>query len=221
MRFARLAALIPLTLPIIPASVRIAPGVILVAGKQLDDPNFEKTVVVIAEANDQGVLGLVLNRRSELPLNEVLEKWKEASRVKDPIFLGGPVGREGMFALIRVKATPEGAKRVTGDIHLVTDREGLAPHLSEGPARVRVYAGYTGWAPDQLESEIAEGGWHVLPANPRLVFDDDPDTLWLRLSRNIEMQVARNYRTNLYPTPWTVIRCFGSPCSSFARMPAM
>jgi putative transcriptional regulator len=170
--------------------VRLAPGVILVADKQLEDPNFAKTVVVIADHSDEGTLGLVLNRRSELPLNEVLEKWKEASRVKDPVFVGGPVGRGGMFALLRSKTPPEGAKRVIGDIHLVTDRDGLAPHVSEGPARVRVYAGYTGWAADQLESEIESGGWHVLAANPRLLFDDDPDTLWLRLSRNAEMEVA-------------------------------
>jgi putative transcriptional regulator len=190
MRIARLAAFILIALPVAPAGVRIAPGVILVADKKLEDPNFEKTVVVIAEHSEEGTLGLVLNRRSELPLNEVLEKWKEASRVKDPVFMGGPVGRSGMFALIRVKTPPEGAKRVVSDIHLVTDRKGLAPHLAEGPARVRVYAGYTGWGPEQLESEIAEGGWHVLPANPRLMFDEDPDTLWLRLSHNIEMEVA-------------------------------
>jgi len=194
MRFARLAVLIALALPLTSAPVRIAPGVILVADKQLDDPNFQKTVVVIADSTEEGVLGLILNRRSEMPLKDVLEKWKEASRVKDPIFVGGPVGRSGMFALIRVKTPPEGAKRVISDIHLVTDREGLVPHLAEGPARVRVYAGYTGWAPDQLESEIAEGGWHVLPANPKLVFDEDPDSLWVRLSHNVEMQVASIFK---------------------------
>ena len=221
MRCARLTAFILIALPATPAGVRLASGVILVADKRLDDPNFKKTVVVVADHSEEGSLGLVLNRRSELPLNQVLEKWKEATRVKDPVFIGGPVGRTGMFALIRTKTAPEGAKRVTGDIHLVTDREALAPHLSDGPARVRVYAGYTGWAPEQLESEISEGGWHVLAANPKLLFDEDPDTLWLRLSHNIEMEVAANYWTNLYPTPWTVIKCLGSPCSSFARIPAM
>jgi putative transcriptional regulator len=211
------------------AAPRLAPGVLLVADKDLQDRNFAKTVVVIADYSDEGTLGLVINRRTDVPLSDVLEKWKEATGVKDPIFMGGPVGRTGMFALIRSKTPPEGAKRVLGDIHLVTDRDSLSPHLAEGPARVRVYAGYTGWAADQLESEIADGGWHVLPANPKLIFDDDPDTLWLRLSHQAEMQVASaNDRverltqvTNLYPTPWTVIRCLGSPCSSFARIPAM
>jgi len=75
--------------------------------------------------------------------------------------------------------------------HLVTDRAGLAPHLSEGPTRVRVYAGYTGWGPDQLESEMTEGAWHVLPATPKFAFDDDPETLWTRLSHSAEMQLAR------------------------------
>jgi len=220
MRYARLAALLSIVLPITPAEIRIAPGVILVADKQLDDPNFQKTVIAVVDSSDEGTLGLILNRRTELPIKEVLEKWKQASRVKDPIFRGGPVGRSGMFALIRTKTPPEGAKRVISDIHLVTDRDGLEAHVTEGPARVRVYAGYTGWAPEQLESEISEGGWHLLPANPKLLFDEDPDTLWLRLSRHTEMQIAA-YKTNLYPTPWTVIKCLGSPCSSFARMPAM
>ena len=203
------------------AAERIVPGVLLIADKKLDDPNFRKTVVVIADHSEEGTLGLVLNRRTGMPLAQVLEKWKEAARVKDPVFLGGPVGRTGMFALIRSKTPPDGARRVISDIHLVTDRAGLAPHLVEGPTRVRVYAGYTGWGPDQLESEMSEGAWHVLPASPKLIFDDDPETLWLRLSHSAEMQLAGYYRTNLYPTPWTVIKCLGSPCSSLARIPAM
>lgn len=205
-------------------AARLAPGVILVADKDLQDPNFAKTVVVIADYSDEGTLGLVINRRTDVSLSEVLDKWKEASGVKDPIFVGGPVGRTGMFALIRSKTLPQGAKHVLDDIHLVIDRAALAPHLSDGPARVRVYAGYTGWGPDQLESEIADGGWHVMRADPKTVFDEDPDTLWVRLSHLADMQVASlqaPYTTNLYPTPWTVIKCFGSPCSSFARMPAM
>ena len=202
------------------AADRIAPGVLLVADKKLDDPNFRKTVILIADHTDEGTLGLVLNRRTEMPLSQVLDSWKEAARVKDPVFVGGPVGRAGMFALIRLKTALDGAKRVVGDIQLVTDRKGLAAHLGEGPAIMRVYAGYTGWGPDQLASEMSEGAWHVLPANPKFVFDDEPETLWQRLSHSAEMQVA-GYKTNLYPTPWTVIRCLGSPCSSLARIPAM
>ena len=220
MKPARLCTLILAALQL-PAAERLAPGVLLVADKKLGDPNFSKTVVAIVDHSEDGTLGLVLNRRTEMPLSQVLEKWKEVARVKDPIFMGGPVGRSGMFALIRSKTPPDGAKRVVGDIHLVTDRAGLAQHVSEGPTRVRVYAGYTGWAPDQLASEMSEGAWHVLPANPRLIFDDDPETLWLRLSHAADMQLARTYNTNLYPTPWTVIKCLGSPCSSFARIPAM
>jgi putative transcriptional regulator len=206
------------------AEVHLAPGVLLVADKDLQDPNFAKTVIVIADYTDEGTLGLVLNRRTDVALGDVLDKWKEATGVKDKIFMGGPVGRTGMFALIRAKTAPEGSKRVLSDIHLVTERAGLGPHLAEGPARVRVYAGYTGWGPDQLESEISDGGWHVLPANPKLVFDEDPDSLWIRLSHTADMQVASSepaQATNLYPTPWTVIRCLGSPCSSLARIPAM
>jgi putative transcriptional regulator len=181
----------PLAVSQIPGNVRLANGVLLVADKQLEDPNFRKTVIVIADHTDEGTLGLILNRRTQTPLSDALEKWKEAGRVRDPIYVGGPVGRTGMLALVRAKSTPDGGKRVIGDIHLMADKQGLIPFLSDGPDRVRVYAGYAGWAPEQLESEIADGGWHVLPANPRLVFDVDPDTLWVRLSRLAEMQLAQ------------------------------
>lgn len=174
------------------AADRLTPGTVLVADKKLDDPHFRKTVVLIADHSDDGILGLILNRRTEMPLSQILESWKEAARVTDPIFVGGPVSRRGMFALIRLKAgtPPEGAKRVVSDIHLVTGRAGLAPHLADGPQRVRVYAGYTGWAPDQLESEMREGAWHTVPANPAIIFDEEPETLWQRLSRAAEMQLA-------------------------------
>jgi putative transcriptional regulator len=171
--------------------VRLAPGVLLVADRDLQDPNFRKTVIVIADQNDEGALGLILNRRTDRKLSEVLPRWKEAAGVRDPFFVGGPVGTDGMFALIRSKTPPAGAKRVIGDIHLVLDREGLAPHIAEGPERVRLYAGYAGWEPGQLESEIDAGGWHTMAANPRLVFDPDPESLWLRLSRLAETQLAR------------------------------
>ena len=189
----RLITLILITLQLTAGTERLAPGVLLVASKKLDDPNFRKTVIVIADHTDEGTLGLILNRRTELPLSKVLEKWNEAALVKDPIYIGGPVLRTGMFALLRSKTPPAGAKRVSGDIHLVTDRPGLAAHLGEGPTRVRLYAGYAGWGPEQLESEMAEGGWHVLPANPKLLFDDDPGSLWQRLSHVAEMQVAGSY----------------------------
>jgi putative transcriptional regulator len=172
--------------------VRLSPGVLLVASRELRDPNFRQTVIVIADRQDEGALGLILNRRTDLKLSEILGKWKEAAGVRDPIFVGGPVGTNGMFALLRTKVAPSGAKRVTGDIHLVVDREGLNAHLAEGPDRVRLYAGYAGWEPGQLEAEIDEGGWHVLPANPKTVFDPDPDTLWARLVRLTELQLARN-----------------------------
>jgi putative transcriptional regulator len=228
MKPARLATFILVAVPLAFGAVPLAPGVVLVADRHLEDPHFAKTVILIADHGEDGTLGLILNRRTDMALGEVLEQWKEATGVKDPIFVGGPVSRSGMFALIRIKTPPEGAKRVISDIHLITDRTGLAPHIKEGPARVRVYAGYTGWGPDQLESEIDDGGWHVLPANPNIVFDEDPNTLWVRLGRIAEQEVASRrlpaqpaHKTNLYPTPWTVIKCLGSPASSFARIPAM
>lgn len=181
-------------------NTRLAPGVILVANKKLEDPNFSKAVVLIADHSTEGTLGLILNRRTEMALSQALEQWKEAAKVRDPIFLGGPVGRTGMFALIRTKSASDSAQHIIGDIHLVTERATLKKFISDGPDRMRLYVGYTGWAPEQLESEIEEGGWHVMAPEPKLIFDPDPDTLWMRLSRLADMELAGR-RLLLSPPP--------------------
>jgi putative transcriptional regulator len=98
----------------------LGPGKLLVASRDLRDPNFAETVVLLVHYDDDGVIGLVLNRRTKIPISRALEEVKGAKDRSDPIFLGGPVGRSGILALLRSRGKVEGAEHVFGDVYLVT-----------------------------------------------------------------------------------------------------
>ncbi len=167
-------------------------GRILVANDQLGDPNFSRTVVLIVQYDeDEGTVGLILNRRSDIPLAKAFPAVKGARR--DPVYLGGPVGRTVVQALVRLGAKTPNATRLVGDVHLTVDKDLVERSVSSGadPSRFRVYAGYAGWAPGQLEAEIELGAWTVIRAGPAAIFDGDPDSLWIRLSREAHSVVAR------------------------------
>lgn len=154
-------------------------GRLLVAAPSLVDPNFRQTVVLVLEHADEGALGLVLNRPSELPAASVAGEW--AAMVAPParVFVGGPVETS---ALIALGAVAEGAG-LTEHWTPVVGRIGSVD-LDATPAdipaleAVRVFAGYAGWAPGQLEAEIAEGAWFVLDAEHLDAFRPDAAELW-------------------------------------------
>jgi putative transcriptional regulator len=138
-------------------------------------------------------MGIILNRRTQVPASRVFEDWKEAKGHSEPVFLGGPVERMGALALLRSRASLDKAHRVLGDVHATSDQRLLGKQLAAGapPERFRIYLGYAGWAPDQLDNEIDLGAWHVFPGTPDLVFDREPETLWDRLIRKTDMRIAR------------------------------
>jgi putative transcriptional regulator len=161
-----------------------APGRLLVASPSLADPNFARTLVLVLGADD-GYLGVVLNRPSTTEVGEVLGPWGQL--VGDPavLFQGGPVELDSAIGLAAVR-TPEdppvGWRRVfdrTGVLDLDTPTELLA----DGLTGVRIYAGYAGWGAGQLEAEIEEGAWNVVPARPEDLFAPDPDRLWRQVLR--------------------------------------
>ncbi len=165
----------------------VEPCQLLVATRALRDPNFSKTVVLLAEVKRTGVLGLVLNRpMRNVPISRV---FAGAKQINDPVYYGGPVERGGMVALLRGPA----AKTVCGDIALVAEDKQLnkAIELHPGASSLRVYAGYAGWGKGQLEKEIELGGWLVAPFQPSAVYDSKPVTLWDRMIAATETRLAR------------------------------
>jgi putative transcriptional regulator len=159
---------------------------LLVATPVLGDPNFRRTVVLIVEHEDeQGTLGVVLNRPTEVPVGQVLEPWTDLVSNPSVVFSGGPVSPTSALALALVPGTDEplgwhpldGGAPAMARLGLV-DLEAPPGLLSAAIARLRVYAGYAGWGAGQLQSEIDEGAWYVLPADPADAFSDSPARLW-------------------------------------------
>lgn len=167
-------------------------GKFLVASKDLNDPNFAKTVVLLVEYNDDGVVGLIVNRRSKVPISRVLEDVKAAKERADLVYAGGPVDRTEILALMRSTHAPEDSERVFGDVYLVTSRNSLQQTFASQiePNRMHVFVGYAGWTVPQLENELDLGAWYIFPGTAAAVYDADPDTLWPRLIRETELRIA-------------------------------
>ena len=172
-------------------------GRLLVATPVLGDPNFRRAVVLIVEHEvTEGTLGVVLNRPTKIPVGQVLEQWTELATDPSVLFRGGPVAQNSALALAMVpgKEEPLGWRALDGAPALA--RLGLldldAPPRLLAPAitSLRVYAGYAGWSPGQLEAEIDEGAWFVLPAEPGDVFAAEPEQLWRDVLRRQEGDLA-------------------------------
>jgi putative transcriptional regulator len=167
-------------------------GKMLVASRDLPDPNFSKTVVLLVQYDDEGVVGLILNRRSKVPISRLSDNVNGVKDRSDPIYAGGPVGRTDVLALLRSHGKPEDAKRVFGDICLVSSKELLQKTLASPPEAnvVHVYLGYSGWTMEQLENEVDAGAWYIFPGDAQAVFDSNPDSLWSRLIGETELRIA-------------------------------
>jgi putative transcriptional regulator len=155
-------------------------GNLLVASPALGDPNFARTVVAIANHDEDGALGIVLNRPSDTEVAEAVPELEDVVEVDDVVYVGGPVQPASIVVLAEFEDPSEAAFLVVDGIGLVSDRTGLE-HLGEATARRRVYAGYSGWGPGQLEAEIEREDWIVEPALPEDVFAEDALELWGRV----------------------------------------
>jgi putative transcriptional regulator len=181
----------------------LQPGRLLVATPALVDPNFAHTVVLVLDTDEDGALGVVLNRPSPVPVEEVLPGWSQVLTGPDVLFQGGPVGTDSALAVARVVASggedPVGFRRLfgqTGIIDLDTPTEIMTPALTE----MRVFAGYAGWGAGQLEAEIEEGSWYVVPLEPGDLFAPDPEGLWTRVLRRQPGELAWVSTRPLDPT---------------------
>ena len=153
-------------------------GMLLLASPELLDPNFADTVVLLLDVNDEGALGVVLNRPSALPVSEVLADWGDVVEEPEVLFQGGPVSTDGALAV--ALASPGGEDAV--GFRSVAERLGLLDldtptELVVGTVeRLRIFAGYAGWGAGQLEGEIEEGSWYVVPGRPRTCSGSTPTT---------------------------------------------
>jgi len=182
MRFVLAALLLALGSPAPAQQAQRPNSLLLVAKPGLPDPNFARTVVLVTQAEDASTVGVILNRPTPLKLGDFLSREYPTDNYRDAIYLGGPVMRQAIIALFESEAPPRAAAfRVLKNSYLTMHADNIRVLLEDPKARYRLYAGFSGWAPRQLESEFMREGWYVLPADEATLFRETTDGLWEEL----------------------------------------
>jgi len=165
-------------------------GKFLVATEEVQGPSFEQTVILLLHYDENGAMGLVINRPAGASPAEAVPDLKGLARYRGELYYGGPVRLHTMRTLLRTDSPPEDALQIVDAVYLTdVDEEMLLTATSD--AVIRFYAGYAGWSAGQLEYEIRRGSWDVIRATADQVFSDDPESMWGRL------QPQREYRASL------------------------
>ena len=150
-------------------------GQLLVSSPSLNDPNFRKTVVLVAHHDEEGAMGLVLSRPSDVAAGDAVPALQLLPGADEPVYVGGPVQPEAFMVLAEFDDVDAAAAPIF-------DRVGFMPAEAEPDElpirRFRLFSGYAGWGAGQLESELAEPAWIVVPAEADDAFATDPDELW-------------------------------------------
>lgn len=165
---------------------------LLVATPALVDSNFADTVVLLLDVDEQGALGVVLNRPSAVRVGDVLDAWSDAVDEPEVLFQGGPVGTDGALAVALLRDAddvPVGFQAVNGRLGLV-DLDTPVELLADSLSALRIFAGYAGWGAAQLDGEIDEGSWYVVPAEAPDAFRGDPSDLWRDVLRRQPGELA-------------------------------
>ena len=184
----------------------LAPGKFLVANRHVGGPHFQESVVLLVEYGTTGAVGLVVNKPTGIALSELLPDVEPLKGRSDEAFLGGPVSQQVMVLLFRSDDPPADSHPVTGDVHfsgsLETLRRVVEASTSQSP--FRVYVGYSGWAPMQLEAEVSRGDWLIVPAEAKAIFEMDPAKVWpelLESGARLEAGAPPALRAIAFPFP--------------------
>ena len=167
-------------------------SILLVASTQMKDPRFARTVVLVTRHGRSPPLGVIINRPLDTPLGTVIPQLSD-DEAKRLLFVGGPLDPTTLVYLFRSASGSGDAIAVAKDIHLGRSAAVLTELLTgQRPhSGLRVFAGYSGWANEQLENEIRRGDWHVLPIDRAVLFDKDVALIWPELIRRASQQSIR------------------------------
>ena len=164
-------------------------GQLLLAGTALEDPNFRRTVVLVGEHGDEGAMGIVLNRPSAVLVDDAVPVISSFAGPDQAVYLGGPVQPQAVVVLADF-ADPAKANLVVESVGFLPGEIDDVGKLGD-LRRVRVFAGYAGWAPGQLEGEVSRGDWHVLRADAKTIFEKNPAKLWQELDGRLSRTPVR------------------------------
>lgn len=168
----------------------------LIAMPNLADPNFAQTVTLVCEHSTAGAMGLIINRPTEVKLNDLFEHLEleinAASPHEQPVFAGGPVQRDRGFVIHPPDDNAwEATAQVSTDIAITTSRDILAAlAYGEGPERFLVALGYAGWGAGQLEQELAQNTWLCGPVDSKTIFATEPSQRWHAAAANMGIDIS-------------------------------
>jgi putative transcriptional regulator len=164
----------------VPPALQPEKGLVLLAGRQLNDPNFRRTVVLLVKHGESGTLGLVINRPTNIQLSEAIPHVDGTGESQAHLSLGGPVSRNWVMFLFRSESEMDSAQPVLDDVYFSAHQELLEQLLEQAipDDRLRVFAGHAGWLPGQLADELERGDWHLLRLEPSILFDGNLERLW-------------------------------------------
>jgi len=157
-----------------------AEGLFLVARPEFPGRYFNRSVILLVHYGRSGAVGLIINRPSDIPLSKLIPDVKAFQDRDDLLFIGGPVMPKLPFLLIKADKAPRETKKVLGNVYFSSDMTVIKELADKkgGIDDIRVFAGYAGWAPGQLEAEIYRGSWLLVKSSPSIIFDKRPDKLW-------------------------------------------
>jgi putative transcriptional regulator len=173
-------------------------GRLLISEPFLPDPNFERTVVLLCEHNDEGSFGFVLNKPSIVKLNEVME---DMTAIESVVYVGGPVQQDTLHFIHRHSGV-NNAVEITGHVYWGGDFENLLVLCDTkqiSATDIRFFLGYSGWGPGQLDSELEQDSWIVCDfVSDQLLFETEPDMMWRKALENMggRFSVYSNYPTD-------------------------
>lgn len=175
-------------------------GRLLVATPAMVDDNFDRAVILVVEHTEAGALGVVLNRPGGVAVGEILDRWEPLATQPAVMYIGGPVERDAILALGAhvdpERGADEGTTMVVGSIGVI-DLSREPDEVASELVGLRLFSGYAGWGPNQLDEELDAGGWIVADADPGDVLTDEAERLWPRvLSRQADPALRR---LALYP----------------------
>jgi len=186
-----------------------ANGLFLVAKPSMSDPNFTRTVVLVTQAEDASTVGVIINRPISREPSQLVPPEFSTQNYRDRIYFGGPVMVQAIFALFRSETPPAAAAfHVLKHIYLTAHADNIKRLLAAPAAQYRLYAGFSGWAPRQLESEFMREDWYVLPADEAMVFRKSVTGLWEEL---VERAASRGPRTR--DSGVTMFATWSGPCA--------
>ena len=168
-------------------------SILLVARKNLPDPYFRDSVVLVTRSGGPTPVGVIVNRPTDVPLSRVFPDIERLRSRDETLFFGGPVMPEQLLVVFRAAVPPTAAIEVLDGVYLSLSRDLLRELLGrENPVEgLRVFAGHAGWAPGQLESEVARGDWHLVTADAGMVLEMEPEKLWKELERRASATTVR------------------------------